>query len=414
MRGRIGCLLGIVCAWCVSCGEASAPTDATVPAQDEIEELRALGYLDFSPKPADPSERGARVLDRGRTMPGYRLYTSNMRCRATLIDLDGEVVHAWSHPCKRWMHSELLPDGHLLVSGTDPSTSAGETDRPAERRFVLRLDWDGDVVWRARIPAHHDVEQVPGGQVLALTRRVRSDHPFEAGTVLVDHGFETLSADGERLDSISLYDLVVENEIGFELEPVAPRGRTRRLDVLHSNSIEAMRRPELADRHPLYSLDNVLISLRHQDSIFIVDRRARKLVWAWGRGELSGPHDARVLDGGNFLIFDNGLARGRSRVVEVDPLRGEVVWSYDGGDEPFFTKQRGSSQRLPNGNHLVAVSNDGEAFEVAPDGEIVWRFWNPDIHENGHREVIVRMVWVPAETVEPLLDGPGQPKAAQR
>ncbi|MCZ6463560.1 MAG: thioredoxin, partial [Proteobacteria bacterium] len=72
------------------------------------------------------------------------------------------------------------------------------------------------------------------------------------------------------------------------------------------------------------------------------------------------------------------------------------------------------SQRLPNGNHLVAMSGDGEAFEVAPDGEVVWRFWNPDIHENGHREVIVRMVWVPAETVEPLLAGPGQPKAAQR
>ncbi|MCZ6784416.1 MAG: hypothetical protein O7G30_14030, partial [Proteobacteria bacterium] len=94
--------------------------------------------------------------------------------------------------------------------------------------------------------------------------------------------------------------------------------------------------------------------------------------------------------------------------------RGEVVWSYDGGDEPFFTKQRGSSQRLPNGNHLVAVSNEGEAFEVAPDGEVVWRFWNPTIRERGHREVIVRMVWYPAAMVEPLLYGPSQPKAAQR
>ena len=46
----------------------------------------------------------------------------------------------------------------------------------------------------------------------------------------------------------------------------------------------------------------------------------------------------------------------------------------------------------PNGNTLVSVSDEGEAFEVAPDGEVAWRFWNPQINDDGHREIIARTV----------------------
>jgi hypothetical protein len=37
----------------------------------------------------------------------------------------------------------------------------------------------------------------------------------------------------------------------------------------------------------------------------------------------------------------------------------------------------GSSQRLSNGNTLIIESNDGRAFEVTAEGEVVWEFYNP-------------------------------------
>ena len=166
--------IGLFVAGCAD--EAPPETGAAAPAAsapgapdaEALAQLRALGYLDVSPDLADPSRRGAEVLDRERAMPGYRLYTSYTRCSASLIDLEGRVVHRWKHPCKRWKHAELLPDGHLLAVA---SLKRKDVEPGAERRAVVKLDWDGNRVWAAAIPAHHDVERTPTGEVLALTRR---------------------------------------------------------------------------------------------------------------------------------------------------------------------------------------------------------------------------------------------------
>ena len=48
-------------------------------------------------------------------------------------------------------------------------------------------------------------------------------------------------------------------------------------------------------------------------------------------------------------------------------------------------------QRLANGNTLITESERGRVFEVTADKEIVWRFVNPDIKDNGVRVPIWRM-----------------------
>ena len=102
--------------------------------------------------------------------------------------------------------------------------------------------------------------------------------------------------------------------------------------------------------------------------------------------------------------LDNGAGRKWSRVVEVDPLAREIVWQYGAeADQRFFSGGRGSCQRLENGNTLIAHSNLGEAFEVTPDGRKVWQFWNPEVNEEGRRDVIVRMIRYPDAMVRPLL-----------
>jgi hypothetical protein len=111
-----------------------------------------------------------------------------------------------------------------------------------------------------------------------------------------------------------------------------------------------------------------------------------------------------MLDNGHLLIFDNGPRRRWSRVVEVDPLEGTIVWQYgDGAETQFFSPGRGSCQRLPNGNTLIANSNHGTGFEVTPDGREVWRYWHPEVDDRGRRKVIVRMMRYAPEMIEPLL-----------
>lgn len=128
----------------------------------------------------------------------------------------------------------------------------------------------------------------------------------------------------------------------------------RVLDLLHTNSIEFMRRPELEARSPIYSRNNVLVSIRHQDSVALFD-------WKQYRGEAEG----------------------------------------------FFRVSQGSSQRLPNGNTLLANSNSGEAFEVTPEGEVVWRFLNPASNAEEKRATFVRIKRYPLKLVDRLLDREG-------
>jgi hypothetical protein len=64
-------------------------------------------------------------------------------------------------------------------------------------------------------------------------------------------------------------------------------------------------------------------------------------------------------------------------VLEIDPITQEILWSYGGADDSFFSRTLGTCQRLPGGNTLIVESENGRALEVTPDGTIVWEYRNP-------------------------------------
>lgn len=391
------------------CGPSddSAPPADTRPASEtasgaapveaqSVEELRALGYLDFSESVVDVDTPAVVLHDAADSYPGYNLISNRALGSAVLFDASGEVVHTWQvDDVEHWANAELLDDGDLLVSGGKSSEGVG---------FLIRLRWDGSERWRARINSHHDAEQLPDGRIAALARAKRSI-PTLSDVKVKDNRIVILDDAGNVLEQASIYDLLSSDRTAFEFQTIDRMLETKLtvLDLLHTNSIEFMRQPESAPPGPLYSSDNVMISIRHQDTVAIFDWKNKKLLWAWGQGEVSGQHDATLLDNGNLLIFDNGLESGRSRVIELDPRSREIVWQYRGEPEGFFTLSRGSSQRLPNGNTLVALSEAGEAFEVTRDGRIVWRFLNPATNSEGKRATIVRIKRYPLEMVDALL-----------
>jgi hypothetical protein len=359
---------------------------------EEVDRLRSLPYAGFSSR-ADSQPDGVVEHDPDRAYAGYTLYSVHEKCRADLIDMEGAVVRSWSlEASSSWSNVELLPDGDLLVVGWDASEE-GEPGIADEKRYLVRFAWDGTLRWKRSMPAHHDVELTPRGQLLTLTFARRLIPSIDTTIVVRDDRLTVLDLDGRAARSISFYDVLSRSPDVFPLSRVAPNraGGAPWIDLFHGNSVEWMRRPALAAKSSIYGPANVLVCFRHQDRIAILNLDEQRVVWSWGLGVISGPHDAQVLDDGHILLFDNGIARGWSRAIELDPLTGRIVWEYRAPiPKSFYTVNRGSAQRLPNGNTLIANSDDGTAFEVTKDGAVVWRYNVPDRNDRGQRAAIVR------------------------
>ncbi len=162
------------------------------------------------------------------------------------------------------------------------------------------------------------------------------------------------------------------------------------LDILHTNTIGIIDR----DIAGLCKKGDLLLSMAHLDLIAILDIEKGKVIWKWGQGELSMQHNPVLLKNGNILIYDNGMKRRYSRIVELNPLMKEIVWEYKTNPpKEFFTYYRGANQRLPNGNTLITEGEIGHVFEVTHDGEIVWEFYAPEVKEDEKiRTMIPRMI----------------------
>lgn len=218
-----------------------------------------------------------------------------------------------------------------------------------------------------------------------------------------------LSSEGQLLREYSLYDLLSSNPDLYRLpRSTDHEGATLKdgsVDLLHANSCARMPHPSLQGRSELYGESCVLVCMRHQNLVAIVDLQRERLLWVWGPGRVQYPHEATWLENGNVLVFDNGTkSRGYSRIVEVDPATGEVVWEYRARPpKDFFSAGRGTAQALSGGNVLVASSAQGRIFEVRRGGGVVWRY----VHrgEDGRRRVI-RAERYPPALVEPLLARP--------
>lgn len=381
----------------------------------EVERLQALGYADVGQEVVRDGPSGVVKHDAARSQPGYNLFTNAHLCSTQLIDASGRVVRSWSlEPCYRWDNTSLFPNGDLLVVGREqkPDRSKVDGDRGwAAGRYVARLGWNGGVVWRTPLGAHHDAQLTPRGQIAVLTASRRAVPEVDEKRRMKDDALTLLSTEGAVIEQASLYDLLkTAPPEQFRFQP-RTQGKGH-LDLLHANSVFWMDDAQLAARDPLYAASNVVVTIRHQDLVAVIDWDAKKVVWAWGQGELSGPHDAVVLPSGNFLIFDNGLGRRWSRVVELDPKTRKIVWEYRAPEpESFYTQTRGANQRLANGNTLIAQSDSGRAFEVTPAGEIVWEFLNPNLSE-GKRGALVRMRRVDAALVDGWLARDTQPAAS--
>ena len=333
------------------------------------------------PVGAESRNDGVQVRTADRMQPGYTLFIIHRSAKAVLVDDEGTILRTWSDPgAQMWDDAELLPNGNLVVVGGETTTDdvKGVSD---EARYCAGFAWDGEALWRRNNLAHHDIGLGPDGNLLTLTYERRIEPAVHESVELRDDAVTLLSPDGDVVKSLTLYAPIAAKPEMFPLLPVEPShvGGHELVNLFQTSSVDRSYVAALASENPLYTPSAAIVTFRRQNRVAIFDLESGELLWAWGQDELSGPNDAQVLANGHVLVFDNGVDSAGSRVIEVDPKNGEIVWTYE-GDPPssFHTEIKGSAQRLANGDTLITNADDGEIIEVTSDGEIVWRYLGLD------------------------------------
>jgi len=325
---------------------------------------------------------------------GYTIFSYEVGIPAVrIIDMNGNVVNELSPV--RAARAKLLRNGNILtVSGMAWPTWRKEGD-------VREYDWNGNMVWRYKPqgPAHHDVERLENGNTLLI---YQEEVPKEYLKKVRD----------PRRRATILSDVVLE--VTPEKEIVWEWHGYRHLDLnwynplcgidwMHTNTVRAL--PE--NRHydagdERFKPGNIIISPRSLDTILIIDKKTKEVVWKYHgdyKGGLQGQHDPHMIEKGlpgegNILVFDNGSSTlplkslkhpGESYILEVDSSTKKIVWKYENG-EKFFSKFRGSVQRLPNGNTFICEADGCRLFEVTREGEIVWEYTVPYPHRIGRAQ----------------------------
>jgi len=323
--------------------------------------------------------------DPAATFQGLNLYVSGHAAEAVLMDMEGRTLHRWRYPLRRlwpelardpemakleyWRRAYLYPNGDLLCI--------------YEGQGLVKLDASSRVLWAYRGGIHHDLFVAEDGTIYVLDREGKIIPRINPRAGVLEDFVTVLSPSGRPRRKISILQSF-ERSLYASLVRTMPR---RSGDIFHTNTLEVLD-GRFAGRHPAFRKGNLLISVCFLNTVAILDPDLQMVVWA-RTGGWRHQHQPTFLDNGDLLVFDNlGAARDRSRVIEMDPLTGAVVWQYGGTREvDFFTKTLGSSQRLPNGNTLITESQNGRALEVTRDGRTVWEFYNP--HRAGERNELV-------------------------
>jgi len=357
--------------------------------------------LVFDDPPNDTS--GVTYLNMKKASACYRLYSSRHTQMAHLIDACGNEVHQWHYDMRgrveentsgfgmTWHYAEMLPNGHLIAIIKD--------------KMMLELDWNSNLVWKVDTRAHHDFQRLQNGNTLVVSRR-DIDIPWKSSGKIVSDIIYEYTPEKEIVWKWKAEEHIKELKDHVDLPHPPPEEFN---DWPHINTVEMLPQNPIAGKDSRFQSGNILFCGRHINTIWIVDRKTGKVVWAWGPEILRGPHMPTMLPNGHILVYDNGKwtrenPRGYTQIIEINPLTNEIVWKYKAKpQEEFYSPSRGSNELLPNGNVLIAESDSGHLFEITREGEVVWEFYNSDIRDNGERDALYRTVPYPYEIVKKLL-----------
>lgn len=322
--------------------------------RSEIDQPEQLDDLHIELRDLDP-ETWVRTYLPDLASPGFNLGLYKRRI-PIIFDINGRIVHSWPE-VRAAGRVRLSREGRLAVIGTD--------------NLIKEYDWDGNLMWYFQLPneghfPHHDLIRLRNDNILILA---------QDDTTNTDYLWEI---DSQR-NVVWEWWINDHNQefSAWDYESDHPS---------HCNSIRELPQNRYFDAGDTrFRPGNILVSARNLNTIFVIDKTTGDVVWQYSKG-LDHQHEAVMVERGRrgdglVIVFNNGLenlnAYRKSLVQTIDPLENEVAWEY--GSEFFFSAVGGTAQPLPEENILITSSNSGRAFEIAPDGLIVWE-WVPSFN----------------------------------
>ncbi len=383
-------------------------------------------------------------------LDGYTFFSPFSGTKAYLVDNCGRKINVWDRGTRPGLSAYFLDNGLMLrtykTNPNGPFTSASNAGG------LELVDWDNNTVWSYEFNtetflSHHDAVYMPNGNILLLTwELIYFDELVELGrdpNEIAPEGFawnekiieiETIGNDSinivwewkikdhyiQDLDSTkSNFGVISEHPELFDINLAqldSPNSHSD-LDYNHFNAIDYNE-----------ELDQILISVRNSDEIWIIDHsttieeaathtggrygKGGDILYRWGnasayqRADISeevlyGQHGSHWIksgpDKGKILIYNNGNGRpgtdysiiellvpeqnidGSYPVPESEPFGPlSAEWRYgDEQEDRFFSPYLSNAQRLPNGNTLVNAGSPGYVFEINDNKEIVWEYIIP-------------------------------------
>ncbi len=333
-------------------------------------------------------------------LSGFFKDTNELR----LVRRNGDVVVRWpvkfdaifphpSHmpasavPATNWnidTHGAMaLPDGSVVFN--------------FEWGGLVKLDRCGAVAWTVARQTHHSVERTEDGGFLVPGRRVIEgaspfppfESPIKEDTIL------KISADGQVQAELSVPKIFYDNGLVPVLTASGSwywTGMPWDHEIVHLNKIEELP-SEMAAGFPMFEAGDLLLSLRDQNLLMVVDRGAARVKW-WKIGPWLRQHDPRFKRGGTIVMFNNNIfetAFGTnpaatlaplstprvSNILEADPVSGayKVVYGGKKGQE-LLSVIRGKVDLTRNGGLLITEFEGGRVLETDPAGNVVWEYIN--------------------------------------
>ena len=350
-----------------------------------------------------------------------------------LIDNEQNILNSWTHDTSPASIAYLTNDSLLYV----PCAIDNLSRQPDGGRFKI-MNWEGDIIWDYILPeekckAHHDIAVLPNGNILAICTEFKSELEAQNfgklqvdGTMGIDMviEIEPLGNDDARIvwewhfwdhlvqdisSTFTNYGTVSEHPELLNINCISDSNRPE--DWNHCNSISYN-----------YELDQILLTSRYMNEIYIIDHSTTSLeaashsggtygkggdfLYRWGNStqydrydplifSLNAPHGAdwslyENQSDNSIIIFNNLHSDNSSSVIEIIPPvdynynyvipessdiaigPNQYSWIYQ---SDFFSQAQSGAFRLPNRNTLITTFNaPNKVFEIDIDGNIQWEY----------------------------------------
>ena len=238
---------------------------------------------------------------------------------------------------------------------------------------MARIDSRSQLKWAALNGAHHDVSVDQAGRIYVLTREKKIIPEINREEPVIEDFVTILSPDGVLVKKISLLRAFEHSEYAPELVPMKNAG-----DLLHANTVQVLdgSLAAVVAALPRGQPPRLEPRARHHR-----DPRPGRRSGSSGRSRASG---ARSTGRGCFRRAGSSCSTTSARCASASRARSRSIPSprrscgaTARGGQGFYSMSGGFIQRLPNGNTLIVSSNEGRAFEVTTNKEIVWEYRNP-------------------------------------